>query len=119
MEVNNFYTATEGQDILTSIKDKTFPIPEKFELSQNYPNPFNPTTVINYRLSTESHVELTIYNQLGQQVRTLVYEKQAAGPYQIEWDGRNNSGKRISSGVYLYRLKASSFVETRKMVLLQ
>ena len=93
--------------------------PEDFSLAQNYPNPFNPSTVINYQLSEVSDVELTIYNQLGQGVRTLINRRQPAGVYQAQWDGLDNTGKRIVSGVYLYRLKAGSFIQTGKMVLLE
>jgi len=94
-------------------------IPSSFALEQNYPNPFNPTTRIQYRLQAVSDVELTIYNQLGQKVRTLVKELQPSGAYQIEWNGQDNMGKLVVSGVYLYRLKAGSYVQTRKMVLVQ
>ena len=94
-------------------------LPENFELAQNYPNPFNPTTIISYDLSTVSDVELTIHNELGQVLRTLVRERQPAGAYQIEWNGEDNSGQQVASGVYLYRLKAGSYVQTRKMVLLR
>ncbi len=94
-------------------------IPERFVLFQNYPNPFNPMTVIRYQLSGPVDVELTIYNQLGQRVKTLVSKRQPAGAYQIQWDGRDNWEELVSSGVYLYRLKAGSFVHARKMVLLR
>lgn len=92
---------------------------DRFTLEQNYPNPFNPTTVISYQLSETSDVEVTIYNQLGQEVRTLIKERKTAGAYQIEWDGRDHTGKQAASGVYLYHLKAGSYVETRKLVLLR
>jgi photosystem II stability/assembly factor-like uncharacterized protein len=95
------------------------PVTGVFALGQNYPNPFNPTTLIQYQLSVVSNVELTIYNQLGQEVRTLVKERQSTGAYQIEWNGQDNMGKPVASGIYLYRLKAGSFIQTRKMLLLQ
>jgi predicted outer membrane repeat protein len=92
-----------------------------FFLSQNYPNPFNPLTTINYELPARSaggpitnYVELSIYNLLGKKVATLVNQKQAAGRYQVQWDG---SG--FASGVYYYRFSAGSFVETKKLVLLR
>ena len=91
--------------------------PQISELYSNYPNPFNPITLIGYKLSNAGNVQLTIYNQLGEQIKTLVNEKQSAGFYQVQWDGRDNKGEPVSNGVYLYRLKAGSFIQTRKMVL--
>jgi bacillopeptidase F (M6 metalloprotease family) len=89
-----------------------------FSLAQNYPNPFNPSTTISYQLAKSGKVELKIYNMLGQEVRKLVDENQAVGEYTTEWDGRDYSGKVVSSGVYFYRLKAGQFVDTKKMLLL-
>jgi hypothetical protein len=109
-----------SNDLITGLaSDDDTIIPFEFEVYQNYPNPFNPTTFISYQLSTVSDVELTIYNQLGQKVRTLVNARKPAGTYQIQWDGRDNAGNQVTSGVYLYRLKAGSFVQVRKMVLLR
>lgn len=90
-----------------------------FDLFQNFPNPFNPETVISYQLPAPANVELTIFNLLGQPVRTLVQEPQASGRYQVKWDGRNENGIAVASGLYLYRLRAGSFVETRKMMLMR
>lgn len=93
--------------------------PLSFKLMQNYPNPFNPTTVISYNVPVISDIELTIYNPLGQEVKSLVHERQSARTYKIQWDGQDNSGKPVVSGVYLYRLKAGSLIQTRKMLLLR
>ena len=93
--------------------------PKTFSLYANYPNPFNPTTTISYELSVTSHIELTIYNQLGQEIRTLVSRQQQANYYQIQWDGRDNAGKQVVSGIYVYRLTGDSFSQSRKMVLLK
>ncbi len=90
-----------------------------FELFQNYPNPFNPATTISYQLPVSTEVELTIYNLLGQQTRTLVSSKQPAGAYQLEWDGRDNAGSEVASGIYVYRLKTDDFTRSRKMLLLR
>ena len=106
-------------EIATSVEDLTGAIPISFVLEQNYPNPFNPTTIIRYQLSEFTHVELTIYNQLGQRIKTLVNERQLAGDYQSEWNGRNEMGQQVSSGVYFYRLRAESFSETQKMILMR
>ena len=89
------------------------------QLFQNYPNPFNPVTAISFQLSALSQVKLEIYNTLGQRVRTLINARKAAGSYTVSWDGRNDAGHPLASGVYLYRLKAGNFVQTRKMVLLR
>ncbi|MCB0266181.1 MAG: T9SS type A sorting domain-containing protein, partial [Calditrichaeota bacterium] len=94
-------------------------IPTEYSLEQNYPNPFNPTTVINYQLPVVSNVKLVIYNTLGQQVRTLVSGSQNAGSYTVQWDGRNDTGQKVASGMYLYRITAGSFVQTRKMMLMK
>ncbi len=81
--------------------------PERFRLEQNYPNPFNPETVIRYQLAVGSKVELSVYNVLGQKMRTLVKGHQSPGWHEVVWDGRDDSGKPVSSGVYIYRLSAA------------
>ena len=86
----------------------------KYHLSQNYPNPFNPTTTIAFDLPKASEVSLKIFNILGEEVTTLVSDRLSTGSYSYEWDASN-----IASGVYLYRLKAGDYVETRKMVLMR
>ncbi|UCE04853.1 MAG: T9SS type A sorting domain-containing protein [bacterium] len=97
--------------------------PRTFSLHQNYPNPFNPETVIRYRIPGLDQamvaVELKIYNLLGDEVRALVQKDQGAGYYSITWDGRNNQGKLVTAGTYLYRLQAGEFVKTNKMLLLR
>ena len=94
--------------------------PEAFALANNYPNPFNPATTIKYALPQAADVELTVYNVVGQAVRTLVAEHQNAGRYVVEWDATNDSGHRLSSGMYFYRLQAGGeFLETKKMLLLK
>jgi hypothetical protein len=95
-------------------------LPNRFALESNYPNPFNPSTAIRYSLGTDATVTLEVFNILGQSVRTLVRaELQAAGSYEITWDGTGKSGQPLGSGVYLYRLRADDFVETRKMIMLK
>jgi hypothetical protein len=93
------------------------PVPKFFRLYQNYPNPFNPDTEIRYDLPVEKHVTLTIYNLLGQKIKTLVNKTQSAGSYSVPWDGTDEQGNRLASGVYLYRLEAGAFVKVRKMLL--
>ena len=95
-------------------------IPEVFSLSQNYPNPLNPTTQIAYALPQTVEVNLKIFNVLGQMVRALLQNKQqTAGVYAIEWDGKDDLGKDVSSGVYIYRINAGDFVKSHKMMLLK
>ena len=89
-------------------------VPEKFLLQQNYPNPFNPSTVISWQLAVGSKVKLTVYNITGQRVAILVNERQPAGTHSVQFDA---SG--LASGVYLYRLEAGEFIQTRKMVLMR
>lgn len=89
-------------------------LPKEFALSQNYPNPFNPTTTIKYDLPKESHVTLTMYNILGQEVITLVNEDLKAGYQSVQWNAGN-----VASGVYFYRLQAGDFVQTKKLLLLR
>ncbi len=106
-------------DQLVDVPQSSQPLPESFELSQNYPNPFNPTTTISYSLPRRSNVTIEIFNLLGQRIRTLVDESQSSGPHRVDWDGRDAAGKTVSSGVYLYRLKAGESVQSKKMILLK
>jgi hypothetical protein len=98
-------------------------VPEKFALDQNYPNPFNPDTKISYSLSAPSVVTLAVFNILGQEVATLVNGNSAAGTFQVVWNGKDNLGRAVSSGVYMYKLHATAgsteFLQTRKMLLLK
>ena len=89
-------------------------------LEQNYPNPFNSGTVIDFALSERRDVELLVFNLAGQQVATLVEGVREAGMYAIHWDGRDDDGRQLASGVYLYRLRVGKQqVETRKLVLIR
>ena len=101
---------------LTSIKT---PVPQKFELYQNYPNPFNPSTEIKFDIPAASAVYLSIYNILGREVRVLVDNYLSAGTFTIIWDGRDDTGTPVSSGLYFYRFSADNFSERRKMILLK
>jgi hypothetical protein len=93
--------------------------PTVFALRQNYPNPFNPTTVIQYALPKSSFVRIEVYNILGQRVRALVEEEQEPGYKMIRWDGKDDGGVEVSSGVYFYKIEAGDFTECRKMTLLK
>jgi hypothetical protein len=94
-------------------------LPKTFSLSQNVPNPFNPTTEIAYSIPKPTQVRIEVLNILGQNVRTLVDEYKVAGNYSVVWDGRDNSQQSVASGIYLYRITAGEFGETRKMVLMK
>ncbi len=98
--------------------EKSDPEVRGFSLN-NYPNPFNPETVITYNLPDNSRVELIIYNLKGQRVKKLVNEEQSAGIKTIIWDGRDERGNRVSSGIYFYRIKAGELTEQKKMILLK
>ncbi len=86
-------------------------------LFPNYPNPFILPTSIGYQLSIPGHVELSIYNSLGQNVRRLINEHQIPGQYQVQWDGYGQNGIPLASGLYLYRLRVGKFIQTRKMLM--
>jgi hypothetical protein len=103
---------------LTGVED-TQMIPVTFELKQNYPNPFNPSTTIRYTLPGAQFVTLIVYDILGREVATLVDERQTPGKKSVVWDGRNQFGKAVSSGVYVYQIRAGDYVKCRKMLLIQ
>ncbi|HEX7402330.1 MAG TPA: T9SS type A sorting domain-containing protein [candidate division Zixibacteria bacterium] len=94
-------------------------LPKEFDLRQNYPNPFNPTTVIEYALPKPSQVKIQIYNILGRRVRNLIDQRQEPGYQTIHWDGKDDSGNEVSSGIYFYRIVAGDFVKCKKMTLLK
>lgn len=102
---------------VTGIGDEN--LPTVFALEQNYPNPFNPETVIRYQLPQTEDVKISVYNLLGQTVRTLVNGQINAGYHTTRWDGRNQRGEQVTSGMYLYRIEAGSFTSVRKMILLK
>jgi hypothetical protein len=93
--------------------------PTEFTLLQNFPNPFNPETTIKYALAEAADVQLRIYNILGQSVRTLVAERQSAGRYQIRWNGTDDRGMTVSSGVYFYQIVAGKFKDGKRLMLLK
>jgi hypothetical protein len=94
-------------------------LPDAFSLFQNYPNPFNPETVIRYALPENCYVELAIYNILGQKVKTLVNQYQNAGYKMVLWNGRDDKGNEIASGVYFCKIRTPRYSETKKMVSLR
>ena len=112
-----FRLRSEGID--TAIQDAAAALPAASALLPNYPNPFNSRTILRYRLARAGEVELAVYDLLGQRVRTIAKGVQPAGEYQIPWDGRDEEGRLVGSGVYLLRLKAGDEVRAGKSVLIR
>ncbi len=103
----------------TGIGDTPTALPTEIALMQNYPNPFNPETNIEFRLPSATNVTLEVYNLLGQKVKTLVSDYREAGYHTVRWNGTNDSGDLVPSGVYFYRMTAGDFVKTNKMIMLR
>ncbi|MCX6831860.1 MAG: T9SS type A sorting domain-containing protein, partial [candidate division Zixibacteria bacterium] len=104
---------------LTTANKNNGNLPTSFTLKQNYPNPFNPETAIDYVVGQSGHVELAIYNILGDKIKTLVSGYQAAGSYTIKWQADADGGTSVASGVYFYKLTAGDYTDTKKMTLLK
>ncbi len=102
--------------LITSIKENTSIVPTKFELAQNYPNPFSSSTAISYKLNRQSEVNVTIYDILGREVKKFSIGEQLAGIHGVLWDGRNNFGEKVTTGIYFYRLQAGKESQVNKMV---
>jgi hypothetical protein len=94
-------------------------LPSSYSLHQNYPNPFNPVTLLRYNLPVNSHVNITIFDILGREVKTMVNQYQNAGHRSITWNATNDYGNPVSAGVYLCRIQAGLYIQTKKMVLLK
>jgi hypothetical protein len=103
----------------TAISSDNQGIPSRYKLCRNYPNPFNPTTAIEYAMPRNSEVVIKIFDLLGREVRTLVTGKHNAGNHQITWNGLDNTGSPVASGVYFYQMTAEGFSETRKLLLIK
>jgi len=103
----------------TGVAEESGQVPAKFDLAQNYPNPFNPTTEIVYSLPEAGNVTLAVYNSQGQLVRTLVNGRVTTGSHTVTFDGRDDQGRALASGVYIYRLTAGDKVLQKKMMLLK
>ena len=126
------YAGTYGSGLYKTLEEtgveeeQEAQLPEKISLYQNYPNPFNPTTTIHYTVHGSQfmvhspiHTTLTIYNVLGQKVRTLVDEFKLPGEHRVIWDGKDEKGNPVSSGVYFYKLKVGDFSQVKKMLLIK
>ena len=107
-------------DFTTGIEDgQEINLPKNFGLTQNYPNPFNNQTNIEYQLSSPSIVKFEIFNLLGQKIKTLMNEEKSPGYYTLSWDGKNNYGESMNSGIYFIKFSTDKFTETKKMTLLK
>jgi len=111
--------ATENQIPTTAIEDHSPPIPATFTLKQNYPNPFNPSTIIRFDIQDRTLVNLVIYDVLGKSIKTLVNQPMPSGINTVSWEGNDESGKPVGAGVYLYRITAGEYTQSRKMLLLR
>jgi hypothetical protein len=101
----------------TDVEDES--VPTEYSIFQNYPNPFNPSTIISYTVPRTSYVTIKIYDMLGREVRTLLESEQNAGIFNIQWNGDNNFGSKVSSGTYIYMIKAGEFFQAKKMIFLK
>ena len=93
--------------------------PKTYNISQNYPNPFNPITTLQYELPEDSFVDVTVYDMLGNVISNLINTNQSSGYKSVQWNATNNQGEPVSAGVYLYKIQAGDFVDTKKMILLK
>jgi len=112
-----FSITIDGADALSAYLEGL--IPDEFALHQNYPNPFNPVTTLRYDLPEADLVNITIYDMLGREVKTLINQTQDAGYRSVIWDATNDYGKPVSAGIYLYQIHAGEYISTKKMVLLK
>jgi fibronectin type 3 domain-containing protein len=104
---------------MTDVEDGITFMPKRYALNQNRPNPFNPVTEIQFAIPEAGNVRLEVYNLQGQLVKTLVNEARPVGFYSVTWDGTNNNGAQVASGVYFYRIDCNDFGETKKMIILK
>ena len=118
--IPGFYDNIVVESLVSSVEDNSNgSLPEEFALEQNYPNPFNPSTQISYMVSTGNYVSLTIHDLLGREIKTLVSAFQPAGHYSVTWNGKDELGNSVPSGIYLYSLHSGGFVTIKKMVLMK
>ena len=115
----NWFPSQKSQWEATDVKQVKTSVPDKFTLGNNYPNPFNPTTTFNFSIAKSGLVRIAVYNVLGQKIKTLLNKNMQAGNYKATWDGTDNFGSHVSSGVYFYRLESQSFSVTKKMILMK
>ena len=115
-KIRFFNAAAKQVSVESEQIDLPLVIPQSYSLLQNTPNPFNPETEIRYQIPQEGFVKLAIYNIKGQLVRTLVDKRMQAGKWKVVWKGKDQFGRDLPSGVYIYRIQASSFTDSKKML---
>jgi len=111
--------AVKTQSLSLDVDNDDLIVPGDFHLAQNYPNPFNPSTKIEFSIPVTSHVTISVFNVLGQETARLVDEIKPAGNYAVIWNGVDNYGQKVSSGIYIYRINAENYTESKKMALVQ
>ena len=114
IRIYNYVRLVRDADTSTDMDESSI-IPKDFQLKQNYPNPFNPTTTIEYSLPSNETVEISVFDIMGKKIKTLINSFHTIGNYQVQWNGDNNAGNIVSSGLYFYQVKAGGFIHTRKM----
>jgi len=117
--LSNYYTLSAPTSVTGVEESAGETAPAAFVLAQNYPNPFNPSTTIQFKLPVQSQVQLSIYNLLGQRIAVLLDENKSAGVYTVQWNAQDDSGRPVSSGIYLIRLDARNQTQIRRMTLLK
>ena len=124
MNLSDFFVfadafGTKALAKLLAVAEVYLGVPLRAQLAQNYPNPFNSDTVIEYQLPQPGEMQLGVYDLAGQRVTTLASGSRAAGSYVLHWDGRDDDGRMLATGVHLYRLHTKVGLETRKLILLR
>ncbi len=116
---SNIVLTDQAADKVLNLTNTVSELPSSYTLTQNYPNPFNPETLIRYALPQDDYVKLNVYNTMGQQIRTLVDGQKSAGSYQVVWNGKNDSGLNVPSGMYFYVMESSNFKKQMKAILIR
>jgi flagellar hook assembly protein FlgD len=104
---------------IVGIADDIITHPLQYKLSQNFPNPFNPETRIYFEIPENQHVQIIIYDLRGYRVRTITNQPYTPGQYVLNWDGKNQAGRQVASGVYILRMKAGDYIDHKKMMLIR
>jgi hypothetical protein len=104
---------------VTDVEEEPAVKPSDFKLYQNYPNPFNPATTIKFKMPRAAKVTLQIFDSNGKRIRTLLTGNLPSGEHNITWDGTNDSGQRVSSGMYFYKLLSGRFISVKRMLLVK
>lgn len=116
---NGLFVFSFTDSTITGVPPEGGKVPSDFALHQNFPNPFNPETTIVFEIPQASFVEISIYNMLGQKIRTLISESLSEGTYPVKWDGKDNFQRVVPSGIYFYRMTAGNFSEVKRMVFMR